>query len=175
MPAPYFLHNNILRGATVISEATISNFGFANCIDGRTSSQMGVASGATRDIVLDFGSAKAFTHCAFASHNLSGATLTLAGSSNNSTYNTVAIIAPTSNVVQVHEFSSASYRYLRLRFTGMSGNVYISDLFVGVSLDLPYGMPVGFVPPELADRQWSRGRYFDYAQTEENKNPAAGL
>lgn len=152
MPAPYFLHNNILRAATVVSEATISNFGFANCIDGRTSSQMGIASGATRDVILDFGSARAFTHCAFASHNLSGSTLTLAGSSDNSTYTTVSTISPSSNVVQCHEFTSASYRYLRLRFTGMSGSVYISDLFVGTALELPYGMPVGFVPPEMSDQ-----------------------
>lgn len=152
MPAPYFLHSNILRAATVVSEATIANFGFANCIDGRTSTQMGLASGATRDVVIDFGSAKAMTHCAFAHHNLSGATLTMAGSADNSSYTTIATITPSNNYVQVHEFSSASYRYLRLRFSGHSTAIYISDLFVGIALELPYGMPFGFVPPELSDQ-----------------------
>lgn len=152
MPAPYFCYNNLLRGVTVVSEATLANFTLVKGTDGRTSSQVGMASGATRDIIVDFASAQTFTHFALANHNLSGTTVTLAGSSDNSTYTTVATISVANNYVQTHEFASATYRYLRLRFADHTANIYASDIFVGTALALPYGLPFGFVPPEQSDQ-----------------------
>lgn len=152
MPAPLFCYNNLLRQATIVSEATISNFGFAKALDGGTSTQAGFAPGASRDVIVDFTSAKSFDHVCVAGHNLNGVTLTLAGSADNVSYTDIDALTYDNNHVQVSEIDAGSARYLRLRFSGMGGNAYVSDIFVGEALELPYGIPHGFVPPEQGDQ-----------------------
>lgn len=152
MAAPLFLYNNLLRAATIVSEATITNFGFAKALDGGTSTQAGFASGANRDVILDFGSAQTFDHLAVAAHSLSGTTLTIAGSSDNVSYTDIDAVTFSNNYVQIHEIDQGNVRYVRLRFSGMPTSVYVSDIFLGEALELPYGMPQGFVPPEFGDQ-----------------------
>lgn len=152
MAAPLFCYNNLLRSATIVSEATITNFGFAKALDGGTSTQAGFAAGAARDVIVDFGSARSFDHVCAAGHNLSGVTLTIAGSSDNVSYTDIDAVTFSSNVVQVHEIDPGNVRYVRLRFSGMAGSVYVADLFLGTALELPYGIPHGFTPPEQGDQ-----------------------
>ncbi len=146
-----FFYNNLLRSATVVSEDTISNFGFSNALSGRTSDQVGMSSGANRDIVVDFGSALTFNHVCVASHNLNGTTLTVAGSADNVSYTDIDSIAYDNNYVRCDEIDEATYRYVRFRFSGHAADIYIADLFLGTPLDLLYGVPAGFTPPEQAD------------------------
>lgn len=147
-----FYYNNLLRSATVVSEDTVTNFEFANAIDGRTSSQVGMANGANRDIVLDFTSAVTVNTVCVAAHNLNGTTLTVAGSSDNVSYTTIGTIVYDNNNVRCDSITESTYRYIRLRFGGHTTTIYIADIFLGVPLDLLYGMPQGFTPPEQADR-----------------------
>lgn len=149
---PSFYYDNLLRTATVLSEDTLTNFEFANGIDGRTSTQLGVASGADRDIVLDFGSAQQFSVLCVAVHNLNGASVVVAGSSDNVTYTDITTINYDNNYVRCDAVTQSTYRYVRLRFTGLLGSTYVGDIFLGESLELPYGVPDGFTPPEQADQ-----------------------
>lgn len=148
---PHFLYDNVLRSATVVSEDTLTNFEFANCVNGNTSSQMGLATGADRDVVLDLGVSKTFDYVCVAAHNLSGTTLTLAGSADDVGYTDIDTVVYGNNYVLVDQITQASYRFLRLRFSGHAGDIYISDLFIGAALEWPHPMPFGFSPPEDAD------------------------
>lgn len=151
MPAPYFLITNKLRAATILSEATVANFGFANALDGRTSTQAGFASGAGRDVVFDFGSAQTISHVGHAAHSLAGSTMALHSSTNNSTWTLRLSWIAQAGVYTYELGTSFSARYLRLTVTPAAGTVYVSDFFAGQAIELPYGMPFGFVPPEFGD------------------------
>ena len=152
MAAPLFCYDNILRTATVLSEDTITNFGFSNALDGGTSTQVGMAIGSNRDIVVDLGSTKAFDYFCVAGHNLNGTTITIAGSSDNVSYSDIDSVVFSNNYVSVNNISSGNVRYVRFRFSGMAGSIYIADIFLGTALSLPYGLPHGFVPPEQGDQ-----------------------
>ncbi len=152
MPATFF-YDNLLRGATVVSEDTITNFELAEGLDGRTSTQVGMSSGATRDIIVDFGSAKTFEYVCVANHNLNGTTLDVAGSSDDVTYTPISSIVYDNNYVRADQITESTYRYVRLRFSGHAADIYIADIFVGqADLELLYGVPYGFTPPEQADQ-----------------------
>lgn len=146
--------NNFLRSATVVSESTETGFPFSNCIDGRTSTTAGFESGATRTVIVDFGSARTMSAVGFARSNLAtrGATITFAGSSNNVSYTDFAAISPASDIVTLQALgSSVSYRYVRISVSGHSGDVYISDIYVGDHLVLPSNADQSFAPPEYCD------------------------
>ena len=150
MGAPFFLVTNKLRSATVLSEDTITDFDFENALDGKTSTQAGFAAGASRVVVLDFGTAQTVSHIAYAAHNLTGATILIESSTDNSSYTTRLSTTAIAGV-NTHEFTSFNERYFRLTLSGLAGNTYVSDFFAGEAIELPHGMPFGFIPPELAD------------------------
>ena len=147
------LFNNVLRSATIDSEDTAAGYPFSNALTGRTSEQAGFASGASRAVDFDNGSAVAVSALCVAHHNLGtmGATLTLAGSSDDISYTTLVTKAFTDDNVTVVTFSEASYRYLRLTVSGLPGAAYIGDVFAGPSLALPYGPDVGWTQPHQND------------------------
>lgn len=146
-------YNNILRTATIDSEATAAGYPFSNALTGRTSEQVGFASGASRAVDFDNGSAVAVSALCVAHHNLGtvGATLTLAGSTDDVSYTTLVTQAFTDDNVTFLTFTEASYRYLRLTVSGHSGTAYIGDVFAGPVLELPYGPDVGWTQPVQSD------------------------
>lgn len=146
--------NNYLRDATVVSEATEAGFPFSNCVDGRTSTTAGFETGATRSVVLNFGTAMDISAVGFARSNLAAndATLTFEGSADNVSYTTITAITPTADVVRLDLLAStASYQYLRVSVSGHSGDVYISDIYAGDHLVLPSNVDSSFAPPEYCD------------------------
>lgn len=146
--------NNYLRGASVVSEATISGFPFANCVDGRTSTTTGFATGATRSVVLNFGSSKSIGAIGFARSNLfaRGATLTFAGSADNVSYTDFSTITPAADIVRLQTLGApVSYQYVRVSVSGHSGDVYVSDIYAGDYLALPSNVDRNFAPPEYSD------------------------
>lgn len=146
--------NNYLRSAAVVSEATISGFPFANCVDGRTSTTAGFASGATRTAIINLGTSKSISAVGFARSNLfaRGATLTFAGSADNVSYTDFATITPAADVVTLQSLGApVSYQYVRVSVSGHSGDVYISDIYVGDYLVLPSNVDQSFSPPEYCD------------------------
>jgi hypothetical protein len=152
MAAPYFLVTNKLRSAAILAEATAASFPFANALDGRTSTQAGFSSGAARNVDFDFGSAQTITHIGYAAHSLTGSTVAIYSSTNGSSW-TLRLSSIALAGVQTYEFgTSFSARYFRLSVTPASGTVYVSDFFAGQAIELPYGIPHGFVPPEQGDQ-----------------------
>jgi len=152
--AGHIAFNNYLRAATVVSEATIAGFPFANAVDGRTSTTVGFAVGATRTVTLNFGVAKSISAVGFARSNLAarGATITFAGSSDNVSYTNITAIQPTADVVRLEAFnSSVSYQYVRISVSGHSGDVYVSDIYVGDHVVMPSNVDSSFAPPEYCD------------------------
>lgn len=152
MPAPYFLVTNKLRSATIVAEATAAGFAFANALDGRTSTQAGFTSGAARNVDFDFGSSQTISHIGYAAHSLTGSNVDIYSSTNGSSW-TLRLSSIAQSGVQTYEFgTSFSARYFRLSVRPASGTVYVSDFFAGQAIELPYGIPHGFVPPEHGDQ-----------------------
>lgn len=152
--AAVFAYDNLLRGAAILSEETLVNFGAVKGADGRASSQVGFASGADRSVVYDFSIVKSFDTFCLANHNFgtSGASMKVEGSADNVGYSVIDTIAIANNNVKLHTLPSSSFRYVRLTIQGHGGAAYASDIYIGPSLLLPYGMPKGFVSPEEYDQ-----------------------
>jgi len=152
--AAVFAYDNLLRGAGILSEETLVNFGAAKGVDGRASSQVGFASGADRSVVYDFSTVKSFDTFCLANHNFgtASASVKLEGSVDNVSYSAIDTVAIANNNVKLHAFPSSLFRYVRLTIQGHGGAAYASDIYIGPSLSLPYGMPKGFVSPEEYDQ-----------------------
>ncbi len=150
--------NNILAASsvTVTSEQTISGSGFSKGIDGNLSSTAGLATGATRVVVVDLGGAQSFNTIGLARHNFSsvGCTLTIytGSSSTASTTTLLATVAPTNDYVRWQDVgATVTQRYLYLYFSGHTENAYFGDLMLGTLLSFGTGQPVGFIDPVLAN------------------------
>lgn len=157
MPSSIIVNNILAASAvTVISEETISGSGFTRGIDGNLSSTAGVATGATRIVVVDLGGAQTFDTIGLARHNFSsvGCTLTIyTGSSSTASPSTLlATVAPTTDYVRWQDVgNSVTQRYLYLYFSGHDAAAYFGDLMIGTVLSFGTGQPVGFVDPVLAN------------------------
>lgn len=146
------LYNNILRNApTLLTDNTAAGYPFANCYDGNTSTQTGFT-GASQQVVMDFGTAQTIDALGIARHNLSttSTTFLLEGSSDNISYSTVTSVTPTSDSVVYKEFTSANYRYYRITVSP-TGTLYLSNIFIGQRLDLERSQQGGFIKPTFAD------------------------
>ncbi|NBT49949.1 MAG: hypothetical protein EBV86_01960 [Marivivens sp.] len=146
------LHENVLRGATLLTDQSITNFGFANATDGRTATQAGYAP-SSQEIRVDLGSGKAVDTLCIARHTLFSQTCTIDidGSNDNSTYFNVADLTPTSDDVIYHTFTQATYRYYKIVISSIDANVYFSDFALGTRVDLERDQKHGFIKPEFAD------------------------
>lgn len=157
MPSSIIVNNIMAASAvTVVSEATIAGSGFSRGIDGNLSSTAGVASGATRIVVVDLGSSRTFDTIGLARHNFAsvGCTLNIyTGSSTTaSTTTLLATVAPSNDYVQwIDVGNTVTDRYLYLYFSGQSSSAYFGDLMLGTLLSFGTGQPVGFVDPVLAN------------------------
>jgi len=147
-------YNNILRSATVQSEDTLSGFGIANALDGRTSSQVGFSSGANREVDFDLGATTAMKTLAIARHNLGtvGGTVNVYGSNDGSIYIFILALTPTDDKVNVKEWTvTNNYRYYRITISGHTSAAYIGDIFIGPHLELQRDQKHGFVKPDFSD------------------------
>lgn len=154
MPTPVICHDNYLASSatSVVSEDTEAGKGFASCVNGNTVTKMSLLPGSTRDVIVDLGQSKTFRYFCVAVHSLSGTTVNISGSEDDSAYTDIVAISFLSNDVRVEEIPESTYRYVRFRFTGMPSTAYVADMYLGDGLELENGIPVGFVPPEQADK-----------------------
>jgi len=147
----YILYDNVLRGSTVTSD---DSTGIASALDGRTSSSaLWTDTGATRTTVIDCATAQSVDALGIGRNNLGtqNATVVIAGSSNNSSYTTLFTITPADDSVVMESISSVSYRYYRIQITAQDADVYITDIALGVRLDLERDQKGGYISPEFAD------------------------
>lgn len=149
----YFAFDNFLRGAAVLSEATITDFEMVKGLDGRGYSRAGFLNGANRVVIFDFGETKTFNVLFLANHNFgsAGASITLDGSSDNSSWTGLGTKAFTDDNVTEWSMSDRAYRYVRMTVLNHTISAYAADIFIGDKLELPYGMPKGFISPDQYD------------------------
>lgn len=147
------LYENIFRSATILSDGASTNFKTTKALDGRTATQAEYASGATREVVFDCGSADAGNTFCIARHNLGsvGATVTVQRSSDNATYTTAFSVTPTDNSVIYSKQTQINYRYYKIRISGHSAAAYIADMAFGLRADLERSQKHGFIKPEFSD------------------------
>ena len=147
------LYGNVIRNGTPSSIGTVSG-SIANLIDGRTSTSESFASGATREFIIDYGSATNVNCLGVARSNLYsvGATVTIQGSTDNVSYSTLFSLTPTNGDVQVKlDSTTHSYRYYKIQISGHSNTVNITDIAIGEAKILERDQAFGFKPPVYAD------------------------
>lgn len=144
------LGSNLLSDATIVSSDADAAYPATNMVDGRTNRQAGFLTGATRQVVFDFGADTEINGCGIAKHNLGsvGATIDIETSDDNATYYSLFAEEITSDDVQYFEAASShNRRYLRVTISGHGGTAYISNLTIGLVINTLTGQPVGFVDP----------------------------
>lgn len=152
------MHDDLFRSAfaVVTLEQTIANFPFANLIDTSTSNSAGFAVGAVRVVTIDLGVAFPFDTLCIAKHNIGTRTgvihidrLALDDVAQN-WINCFTLIPNNDNVIYHKDSTLFNARYIRVRVDEHNGDVFISNMQFGLSLEIDTGQGVGFVPPEMA-------------------------
>lgn len=147
-----FYSSYFSSGYTVTASNEISGYLKENAYDGKTYTQWGFTSGATRTLKVDAGAAVSCDYLAIAYHNLSavGASILLEHSPDNSTWTTcISSFSATAGPI-IKLFTAVSKRYWRISITGLTGSGYIGVVYLGARLELPSPMPVGFTPAKYS-------------------------
>lgn len=156
------LGTNLALGTTVAANNTFSGFPAANAVDGNTSSYYeGAAGSYPNTLTVDLGSARNVGTVVLklpASWGSRTQTLSIAGSTNNTAYSTLAAsqtytFNPVSNNTVSIAFTAASARYVRVSFTANSGSTagQAAELEIyGPGAVTPTATPVPTVTPTTA-------------------------
>jgi len=162
MNNPFILYNNLLPGAssiTVTSEA--AGYEKENAYDWLTWDHWKPSAPGTVYYTVDLGSAQSIDAWGIVAHNLgvNGASIKLQYSSDNfaADINDVATaISPDSTETIMKTFTSISARYWRWEIVSASTASQIGLLFIGVKMEMPSALGVGFAPDGLAPGYESR-------------------
>lgn len=100
-------------------------------------------------VTVDCSSAKSVDYLAVFNHNLfsNGCTIEVRGSTDNfaASDELVHSYAPAADTAFIRNFTSASYRYWRIRITGATAPT-LTICAIGVGLEMPKALPFGFDP-----------------------------
>lgn len=145
---PKFLYDSRFNDATPAASTTATGYDVANLIDYRSYTWWKpTAMPAT--VTVDCGAAKSADYAIIWSHNLGtlGLTVEVRGSTDNFAASDVLVATntPSDDKPLLLQFSSASYRYWRLQFTGPASPT-IAIALLGAVLDIPTTLQSGFDP-----------------------------
>lgn len=142
------LYDSRLADATPVASTTAAGFSVLNLRDWRPYTWW-KPTALPATVTVDCGSAKAADYALLYGHDLftQSATVEIRGSTDNFSASNVLVasLTPSSNQPQLIQFSSVSYRYWRLRFTG-STMPSIAIAALGAALSLPKFLRLGFDP-----------------------------
>ena len=100
-------------------------------------------------VTVDCGSAKSVDYLAVFNHNLfsNGCTIEVRGSTDNFAVSDVLVhsYTPAADSAFIRNFTSASYRYWRIRITGSTAPT-LTIVALGVGMEFPVRLPYGFDP-----------------------------
>lgn len=151
VPALFFENHYSNSGYTITASSEIAGYEKGYAYDGKTHTQWGFSSGATRTIKVDAGSAVYADYLAIGYHNLAlvGGSIKLEKSSDNSSWTEViaSFAATTGPIIKL--FTSTSARYWRVSISGLTDSGFIGVLYLGARTELPSPMPTGFSPAVL--------------------------
>jgi hypothetical protein len=154
IPALFFDNHYSNSGYTITASNEISGYEKTYAYDGKTHTQWGFTSGATRTLKVDAGSGSTVycDYLAIAYHNLAtvGASITVEKSPDNSSWTTVVASFAASAGPIIKLFASTAARYWRISISGLTGSGYIGMVYLGARTNLPSSMPVGFTPAKFA-------------------------
>jgi len=136
---------NFLRAATITTDQSISGFGAANALDGRTSTHAGYAAG-TRTVSFSFASG-GVGYIAVGKNNFgdSGATVSVYSGGVLRGSHTF-----TKNQVYMWTFAQTAATTCSFVISGSSDS-FVCDLACGSVIETPKLMQVGFEPPRFSD------------------------
>lgn len=152
---PFVAWNNLGASATLGGASTIAGGEAANAVTGSTYDKWRpVASGTTRRLSFDFGTARTISFAAIAAHNLGtlGRTVAVQRSSDDVTWTDAGcgtVTATDNGVIAFRMVATGQdFRYWRFNFTGMDSADLLSVgvAFMGNDLVIPRRFYQGFAP-----------------------------
>lgn len=173
MGRPMILHDNFLTATGVIRSDSgdhEANFGSENMVDGRTNTQCGFKNGSFGEVTFDLGSSKTINCIGVARHNLKSSKGLLkvfsstVGTSGPWTarqrpggYEVFGNSNAGDDSTVFNELTEFTAQYIKIEFDWLAGAdansiTYVGLLSLGYWLEIPIGMPVGFIQPRWGDR-----------------------
>ena len=144
---PFIGYDNRLADTTPVASSTGSGAAI-NLTDFRPYTSWKPAT-LPATVTVDCGSAKSADKLCFFNHNLfaNGCTIEVRGSTDNFAASDVLLHShtPAADKAFVRDFTSASYRYWRIRITGATAPT-LTIIALGVGLEFPSSVPYGFSP-----------------------------
>lgn len=144
---PFIGYDNRLADAVPVASSTASGAAI-NLADFRPYTYWKPTS-LPATLTVDCATAKSADKLCLFNHNLfaNGCTIEVRGSTDNFSASDVLLhsYTPTADKAFVRDFTSASYRYWRIRITGTTAPT-LSICALGVGLEFPSGLPYGFAP-----------------------------
>ncbi len=149
------LCDNLMIGATIYSEDTLTNFGFENAINASTALQVGFQSGANRDIIIDFGISTTFDCIAIAKHNLWSSSSTIkvySASDVAGPFNLEHTLVLSSDNVHMQDMTQFSSSVVKLEIQFPASNCYAGNISIGKSVQISDGQYIGFKQPNFSNK-----------------------
>lgn len=145
-------YSNIARSATITASSETSGFEAENVQNALTWNFWRPTSVAAT-IVFDLGTAQDVDYCGIAAHNCGtkGNTITIAYSSNNSTWTNVDDTTPTDDSVILFLFTQRNYRYWRITISGGTAPD-IGVIYLGTQLTMQRSTYGGHTPITLSKK-----------------------
>jgi len=150
---PRIGHENFFRTGTVTVSSEDAAHPKELAYDGFTYDGWRTTGGATEWIAVDRGSAQSADYLAIAAHTLTGCDLTPQHSDDGSSWSNIeSAYTAVDNRPIVWEFASVSKRHWRLLIENAAAAVSLGAIHVGLKLQLPAALPVGWQPPTLNEK-----------------------
>lgn len=155
MATPSIGYTNLIEGATVTVTSAATGYPKESAYSWLTFDGWKAAAAGTVYFTVDLGSAQSVDYWAAFAHDLAdnSGTIKLQYSSDNfsADINDVgALVTPTDSGVIFRAFTAISARYWRFEITSTGAASFIGCLALGPRMDIPEGMAIGFVPPNMS-------------------------
>ena len=155
MSNPFILYNNLLPDATITVTSEATGYEKENAYDYLTYDHWKPSAAGTVYYTVDLGSAQAVDAWGVVAHNLgiNSASIKLQYSTDNfaADINDVATATSPASTESIKKtFTSLTKRYWRWEIVSASAASQIGLLFLGVKMEMPTGLRVGFSPDGLA-------------------------
>lgn len=150
----YIGYNNLVKSGTITVTSEATGFEKENLQSWKTSSWWQALTAGTVYVTIDMGSAVNVDSWGVVGHDLADNSGTIKPQYSNDNFATDTndldtVQTPTGRETIFRKVTNRNYRYFRFEISSTGAASFIANLFLGVALALPKGMPAGFSPANL--------------------------
>ena len=156
------LCDNVLIGATIVSDDSEVNYPFANAINNGTAQQVGF-NGQTNHVILDLLTTHTIDSIGIAKHNIYSASSGVGyiavskGDTSSGPWTEIVRLTPSSDAVSLNSSTLAygGVQYLRITVENNptpTQDIYIGNITVGDKIEISDGQYIGFTEPKNSNK-----------------------